>query len=110
MPRSGPAAPALRGIRSVAPIRVAYPRDGGIFRIDTVLRRQYQVVGLRASGPAAELSTGVEWWINGRCAGRSRPDEGFPWNLEPGSYTIVARADWGGRTIESRQVRITVID
>ncbi len=109
-PRAGETRVAVTGTRTAPPIRVAYPPDGSIFRIDTVLRRQYQVVGLKASGPAAERSAGIEWWINGRRAGRARPDEGFPWNLEPGSYTIVARADRGGRTTESRPVRITVID
>lgn len=99
-----------RMTRTTLPIRVSYPPDGGVFRIDTVLRRKYQVLGLKAGGSAADGAGEVEWWINGKPAGRSRPDEGFPWNLKPGSYTIVARADSGGRTIESRPVRITVID
>jgi penicillin-binding protein 1C len=99
-----------RGVLKGPAIRVAYPPDGSVFRIDTVLRREYQVLGLKAGGPAASGAGEIEWWINGRRAGRSRPDEGFPWNLEPGSYTIVARADSGGRTIESRPARITVID
>ncbi|HEX2695605.1 MAG TPA: penicillin-binding protein 1C [Acidobacteriota bacterium] len=98
------------GTRTSPAIRVAYPPDGGVFRIDTVLRRKYQVLGLKAGGTAADGAGEIVWWINGRRAGRSRPDEGFPWNLAPGSYTIVARADSGGRTIESRPVRITVID
>ena len=98
------------GMRTSPALRVAYPPDGGIFRIDTVLRRQYQVLRLKAGGSAADAGTEVEWWINGRRAGLSRPDEGFPWNLKPGSYTIEARAESGGRTIESRPVRITVID
>lgn len=109
-PLSVAAGEALRGTRTVPPLRVAYPPDGGIFRIDTVLRRRYQVIGLKASGPVADRSTELEWWINGKCAGRARPDEGFLWNLEPGSYTIVARSAPGGRTVESRPVRVTVID
>ncbi len=91
-------------------LRVAYPPDGAIFRIDTVLRRQYQILKLKAGGPGANRADAIDWWINGKRAGRSRPGEGFPWNLEPGSYTIVARAENGGRAIDSRPVRITVID
>ena len=98
------------GMRTSPLLRVAYPPDGGIFRIDTVLRRQYQVLRLKAGGSAAGLGGEVEWWINGRRAGRSRLNEGFPWNLEPGSYIIEARANSGGRMVESRPVRITVID
>ncbi len=112
---SGPSRPRAadetgKGARTSPAIRVAYPPDGGVFRIDTVLRREYQTLGLRAGGPAADGAGDIEWWINGRRAGRSRPDRGFPWNLEPGSYTIVARAGASGRAIESRPVRITVID
>lgn len=91
-------------------LRVAYPPDGVVFRIDTVLRRQYQVLKLRAGGPAADGADAVEWWINGKYAGRSRRGEGFPWNLEPGSYTIVSRVETGGRAVRSRPVHITVID
>ncbi len=107
----------LRAVREIgaragagSTLRVAYPPDGGIFRIDTVLRRRYQVLKLKAGGPAGERAAAVDWWINGRRVGRSRSGEGFPWNLEPGSYTIVARVETGGLTIESRPVRITVID
>jgi penicillin-binding protein 1C len=99
-----------RETRASPGIRVAYPPDGGVFRIDTVLRREYQALGLKAGGPEVNRAGEVEWWINGRRAGRSRPNEGFLWNIEPGSYTIVARAGAAGRTIESRPVRITVID
>jgi len=109
-PHPRPADETGKNLRSNPALRVAYPPDGSVFRIDTVLRREYQVLGLKAGGPAADAEGEVEWWINGTRAGRAHPDEDFLWNLEPGSYTIVARAGSGRRTIESRAIRITVIE
>ena len=109
-PLRHPVGEAGKGLRTAPAFRVAYPPDGSVFRIDTVLRREYQILEFKAGGPMAAAGGEIEWWINGARAGRSRPDKDFLWNLEPGSYTIVARADSGGRTIESRAVRITVIE
>ena len=108
----GPKPSAPTGIRAgVAPeVRVTYPSNGSVFRLDTVLRRTHQAIGLRADGRAAEAAGWVDWWIDGRSAGRSRPDRGFRWTLEPGVHVIVARTAPGGRAVESEPVQVTVAE
>jgi penicillin-binding protein 1C len=89
-------------------IRIIFPRDRGIFKLDPVLRRTYQSIGLKAV-MAGAFSGRIEWWINGKKAGTVPVSSSLPWNLVPGSYTIKAVIETGGRTIESRPVRITVV-
>ncbi len=89
-------------------IRVLFPRDGSIFKIDPVLRRDHQVLGLKARLDT-DAGAEIEWWVNDRMAGTAGPAATFPWKLEPGFYTIRAVIKTGGRTIDSRPVRITVI-
>jgi penicillin-binding protein 1C len=90
-------------------LRIIFPRDGSIFKIDPVLRKEYQTIGLKAHPSGVDGSGTIEWWVNGRMAGTSASPSGFSWKLEPGSYTIKAASRTGVRRIESRSVRIIVI-
>jgi len=90
-------------------LRIIFPRDGGIFKIDPVLRKEYQVIGLKADPSGVDGPGTIEWWINGRMAGTSASPSGFSWKLAPGSYTIKAASGTGVLRIESRPVRIIVI-
>jgi membrane carboxypeptidase/penicillin-binding protein PbpC len=90
-------------------LRIIFPRDGGIFKIDPVLRKEYQTIGLKADPSGVDGPGTIEWWVNGRMAGTSAPPSGFSWKLAPGSYTIRAASGTGVRRIESRPVRIIVI-
>ena len=105
---SGGSRQDIVGPKSGAEVRVLFPRDGGIFKIDPVLRPEFQVLELKARlGAGAEGD--VEWWVNGEKIGVARPPASFPWKLRPGFYTIKAVLDSAGRRIDSRPVRITVI-
>jgi penicillin-binding protein 1C len=88
---------------------ILFPRDGGIFKIDPVLRREYQALKFRAALDNGAEAADVEWWVNGKMIGRSPSAAGFPWNLEPGSFTIRAVIESDGRKTESRPVRIHVV-
>jgi len=90
-------------------LRIIFPQDGGIFKIDPVLRKEYQTIGLKADPSGVDGPGTIEWWINGRMAGTSAPPSGFSWKLAPGSYTIKAVSGTGVRRIESRPVRIIVM-
>lgn len=90
-------------------LRIVFPRDGGVFKIDPVLRKDYQMLGFRADRSGAAGQRTIEWWINGRMAGTSVSPSGFSWKLAPGSYTIKAASGTGALRIESRPVRIIVI-
>jgi penicillin-binding protein 1C len=88
---------------------ITFPRDGDIFKIDPVLRRDFQAVELKALISGSIEVRSVEWWINDRKIG----DSGFPyacsWKLAPGTYSIKARAVFNAGVLESRPVRIIVL-
>jgi len=90
-------------------LRIIFPRDGGIFKIDPVLRKEYQMIGLKADPSGIDGPRTIEWWVNGRMVGTSASPSGLSWKLAPGSYTIKAASGTGVRRIESRPVRIIVI-
>jgi penicillin-binding protein 1C len=90
-------------------LRIVFPRDGGVFKIDPVLRKDYQMLGFRAERSGAAGHKTIEWWVNGRMAGTSASPSGYSWKLAPGSYTIKAASGTGALRIESRPVRIIVI-
>jgi len=90
-------------------LRIVFPREGGIFKIDPVLRKEYQMIGLKAERSGVDGPRTIEWWVNGRMAGTSASPSGLSWKLAPGSYTIKAASGTGVLRIESRPVRIIVI-
>ena len=90
-------------------LRIVFPQDGSIFKIDPVLRQEYQVLGFKAEHIGDGRPRAIEWWINGKMAGTSVSPSGFAWKLAPGSYTIKAAAGTGVLRIESRPIRIIVI-
>jgi len=89
-------------------VDIVFPRDGGIFKIDPVLRKEYQALRFRAAFDG-EAAADVEWWVNGTMIGRSPSTAGFPWSLEPGSFTIKAVVESDGKKTASRPVRIHVV-
>ena len=102
---AAPSHPAARG----PGLRVVFPRDGDVFKLDPILKRDYQTVTVRASCPSATALREVEWWINGRRAARTGTSLSFSWNLRPGSYTIKVTASDGRGRIESRPVKVQVV-
>jgi penicillin-binding protein 1C len=91
------------------PLAIDSPLDGDVFKIDPVLRPEFQVIRLRASSAEESGVRAVEWWVNGRRAGSSRFPFSISWLLRPGSYEIRARAVLENGAIESRPIRIRVL-
>ncbi len=86
-------------------LRVQYPEDGTAFRMDPVLREDFQQIHLR--GTLAEDLLGAAWWINNeRLGGDYRS---AAWTLRPGRHTIELRAVTpAGERLRSRPATITV--
>jgi penicillin-binding protein 1C len=98
-----------RQARTATALRVVFPQDGDIFKLDPVLKRDFQSVTLRALAPAAATLRDVEWWINGRRAAASGTALVLAWTLRPGSYTIIVKASDGRRRLESPPVTVRVL-
>jgi penicillin-binding protein 1C len=88
---------------------VRFPRDGDVFKVDSVLRREDQTILFRAAIPEEFDVTAVEWWVNGRRLERRGAPFSLSWKLAPGSYTIRARAVLTTGERDSPAIRITVI-
>jgi len=88
---------------------ISGPRDGDVFKIDPVLRPDYQTLELQASFSERLNVRSVEWSVNGRLIGAAGPPFTRRWNLVPGSYTIKARALLGAASLESRPIKIIVL-
>ncbi len=95
---------------SAASIRIIFPRDGDVFKLDPILRQECQQIKLRASVLfGGRLPEVVEWYVNERKIGRAPSSLSLFWNLKPGSYTIKAKLITGAKTKESLPVRIHVL-
>lgn len=99
--------------RADSPVRsrleITFPRDGDIFKIDPVLRKEHQRIKLRAAVPGTPEIVKIEWWINGEKVGEAKTPFSFFWNLRPGSYTIKATGVRDGSPLESAPVKVVVL-
>lgn len=91
------------------PLSVIFPIAGDTFKIDPVLRREYQVIRFQARVSPGMGIQKIEWLLNGRTAGTSGSPFRFSWKLNPGSYTLKIRAHAEGQTIESKAVVFRVL-
>jgi len=90
-------------------ITISFPSNGDIFKIDPVLRQEFQAIKLKAQVPDDMKINRIEWWIDDKRIGVSAYPFTFSWNLKPGFYTIIASVRKGKKTIKSRPVRISVL-
>ncbi len=95
--------------RTSDPVRVIFPADGDIFKIDSVLRPEYQTLRFQARIDARPMPETVEWHLDGVRAAVVGPPFAWSWKLRPGSYTIHLRAIVEGKIVESRRVKIRVL-
>jgi penicillin-binding protein 1C len=89
---------------------IAFPRDGDVFKLDPILRKEHQRIRLRATVPKPGGISKVEWWVNGAKVGEAAsPSFSLFWNLRPGSYTIKATTVRDGSPLESPPVKVIVL-
>jgi penicillin-binding protein 1C len=102
--------PAGVGTRiPAAGLAVLVPADGDVYKLDPVLRGEFQSIRLRAVLAEGLRPEVVEWWVDGQKIGEAGPPYSLAWRLKRGSYLIKARARSGTGTAESHPVRITVL-
>jgi penicillin-binding protein 1C len=75
---------------------IANPPAGAVYLIDPTLRSQYQTLALRATADGQAGS--IEWAVDGRRLGASRPDEALQWPLVAGAHRIAARDALGRKS------------
>ncbi len=92
--------------KDIAAVSILSPSDGSIYKLDPVLRAEFQAVRLKARAP--EGAGEIEWRVDGRSLGRAALGASLSWRLSPGSHTIEARDAAGAA--RSAAVRITVIE
>ena len=90
-------------------IKISFPVDGDIFKIDPVLRKVYQTINFKAFVPDEKKIKKIEWWVNNQKIGVSFFPFSFSWQLKSGFYTIKAIAREGKKKSESHPVKITVL-
>jgi penicillin-binding protein 1C len=98
-----------RNLPAPSRFEITFPRNGDIFKLDPVLRREHQRIRLRATVPWTEEIAKIEWWINGDKVGEAKSPFSLFWNLRPGSYTIKATAVRDGSPLESPPVKVVVL-
>lgn len=84
-------------------LAIAFPDDGDIFKIDPILRLEYQTLQLAAIVPPG--ITEITWWIDNRQFQVSSAPYSVFWQLEKGAHTFQIRA----KSFKSLPVRIQVL-
>ncbi|MFQ6082005.1 MAG: penicillin-binding protein 1C [Candidatus Aminicenantia bacterium] len=86
---------------------ILFPDDGDIFKIDPVLRKEYQTIIFKASVPS-EVQT-IDWWVDEKYFGESLFPFNIRWTLQPGTHKIKTTARMQNEIIESNKVKIVVL-
>ena len=86
-----------------------FPADGDVFKLDAVLRPEFQALTLRARVKADPLPDTVMWVIDGVAEAVVRYPFSRSWKLRAGSVIIKVRAVLDGQEVESRPVKIQVL-
>jgi membrane carboxypeptidase/penicillin-binding protein PbpC len=73
---------------------IVFPREGDIFRIDPILRREYQIIHLKAMVP--EHIKKIYWWIDGKRVGASQYPFIYKWALKIGLHCAQVGVDSRG--------------
>ena len=73
--------------------RILSPKDGDIFKIDSILRPDFQRIQLKAEVP--ESIQKVRWYIDGELLGSYGFPHSMSWKLHEGKHRIMAIGDGG---------------
>ncbi len=84
-------------------LRVMFPSEADVFRIDPGRDAAAQAIRLRAAVPGG--AAGLRWMLDGREYSR---DASPSWRLAPGEHVLYVAATVAGRPVRSRPVRFLV--
>ena len=102
--------PALEDIRFFNNIlSVTFPVHGDVFKLDPILRKEYQMMKLRAKVRKGFGIKKIEWWLNGKKIGVSSSPHSVSWKLKPGYYKIHVRTVKEKQIIKSKTIDFRVL-
>jgi len=87
-------------------LAVTFPDDGDVFKIDPVLRREFQTIQLQASVP--QNIDSVQWLIDDHLLATVRSPFTLQWSLQRGKHKVQIRAMIGGENVKSPPVLFQV--
>lgn len=67
-------------------IRIIFPKNGAVFKIDSTIRKSLQAIPLRVAGTQKE----IQWFVDGRYIGKGSE---MIWQLQQGNHVICAKTD-----------------
>lgn len=88
--------------------RIAFPQDRDVFKIDPVLRPEFQRIKFKSSAPEEMEIDRVEWLVNGRKIGEISYPFSLYWDLQPGRFMIEAIAVKSNQRLKRASVEIKV--
>lgn len=89
--------------------KIIFPFDGDVFKLDPILRSNYQTLGFKVAASDTISIDKVEWWINEEKIGSVLFPFSLNWKIRPGSYTIKAHAFYRNEIIGTSAVRIKIL-
>ena len=87
---------------------IAFPHDGDAFKMDPVLREEFQRIKLKVILPAEMVVDTIEWWVDDRKIGEAPYPYAQFWHLKPGEHTIRATAMGGAKILKSTSINIRI--
>ncbi len=88
--------------------RITFPQDRDVFKIDPVLRPEYQRIKFKSSASREMDIDCVEWWVNDRKIGENSYPYFQYWNLQPGHFMIEAIAVKDKQRLKKASIEIRV--
>ncbi|MBN2357178.1 penicillin-binding protein 1C [candidate division KSB1 bacterium] len=87
-------------------LAILFPDDGDIFKIDPILRREYQTITLEAMVPSGLMK--IDWTLDDSLLVRCSAPFRVKWMLQPGDHTLQLRAVKSNKVIVSEKVNFSV--
>lgn len=104
-----PAGISIESTKPVAPLAIGFPCSGDVFKVDPILRAEYQTVTIESLVvPGVE---DVSLWLNGNEVATLRPPYRFRLplaSLRKGSSTLILKGKKGARSVQSEQIVVAV--
>lgn len=99
--------PATSNQHPASSLTITFPDEGDIFKIDPILRREFQTLLLECV--AGEGIRQVTWIVDGEIVKTVASPFRARWQLRQGEHVVQARGRRGGTTVESAPIRFRVL-
>lgn len=91
------------------PIKIIFPDEGDIFKIDPVLRPEFQTIPLQVMVTAGLKIKLLKWYVDDRPYAQINYPSEIRWSLKPGRHTFQVVAQTDKNKIKSDPVTIEVV-